>query len=182
MTAENEFVKAIIQNVRGAAFNYWEIGKLLNDAENEGFILKDFIRKNEVEFGFSYARGMAFKTWYVESLNNPSVDVKLLGVDKTLALIEPLREHDSDFFVKHTPEVLEGMSVEEVRETVTRRKGNLPNNVDCEPFFLQAEDALREAVNLFSGVFLKYKAAFEGWEGKDRVLKLKGKLDELLNV
>lgn len=180
MVGEQEYKKAIIQNVRGAAFNYWEIGRLLSEAEKEGIILKGFIEVNEVDFGFSYGRGMAFKTWYLESLNNPSVDVKLLGVEKTLALIEPLREHSKDFFVQHSQEKLEKMSVKEVREVAKESGSRLTKKADFEAFFLQAEDSLREAVHLFGGVMLKYKDDFRGWSGRDRVVRLHTQLVGLL--
>src|SRR3990167_1274765 len=185
MSLASETFKALKELKENATFTLWQIGKVLYEAEFKGLSFKTFFEEYGEELGISYKRGMAFKVWYAESFKNPVLDVKKLGVEKTLALIEPRKVDSEEFlksFVKQYPqEKLEAMPVTDVREAAGSFVESHGGPSRAEKFFVQAADSLREALGLFEGAISgKYREGYASWPGKDNVFKLYERLGAVL--
>ena len=181
MSLTSETLKSVVELRRSATFNLWQIGSILFEAERLGLNLLHFFNENEGELGISYKRGMAIKLWYGESFKNPVLDVKKLGIDKTLALIEPRKAYSEDFIKEYSQEKLERMTVSETRESVgefIERKGGASR---ADKYFSQAEVSLEGVLGMFTGaISSKYREEYANWPGRERVVRLLEKLKSVL--
>lgn len=173
-------IGAIKQCEMNMVRNAWDIGKHLKNIEDQGGNVTAVIKAN---FKFSPGRGLAFKRFYEESVANPTLDIKSLGVDKTLALIEPLKSDSGDFLLEHPVEELKRMKVSEVRgvarDFVDRSQPVLVKNKHVD-FFVSVEEELRGVLGRFQGIHLKYGEEFKEWGGVERSRKLLGQIDMVL--
>jgi len=170
---------AIVQCERGLVFNAWEIGRHLKDLSAKGINIKSFMERGS--HSFSYERSMAFKRFYEESLTNTNLDVKILGVDKTLAIIEPLKADSGEFLLRYPQEKLEEMNVEEVRDEAQNFLGEKKHLSKSILYFQEAENDFFDLVGVFGGaVSGKYRGDYLRWDGRERVLRLLDKLKKIL--
>ncbi len=184
-----ESVKAIKEAEAKYVGNTFEfaylVGMHLKKIGESGGNLAQLIRK---EFSFSPERGYAFKRFYELSVTNRSVDVKTLGVDKALALIEPLKADGEDFLKDYPIEALKEMTVGEVRQLSRdysrSRTGRikLGKNEKAAAFFLQAEDKLRDVFASFQGISVRYKEEYFLWERKGRNLEIAKELNKTVEA